>query len=243
MAAAEQDPLKLGAKGNLHLPLLSWNRSVRGAEGSSRNFHLKRAESTKAASFPALPPSSKRRRRSSGEGKHRNHKLEPQHGQRKLVEIFQLGNRSSQAIKCFSQTHSLTALGPPCSISHTARLATYKIKASDHKHKKELCSAFRALQQPSSTRRNRACPHFLQEEVSTSKNPTLQPWQQWPLDSERSPGDPSQGKIFRRALCSPLAEPCPGCLAHLAFQLWVWCFQFLEGLGAGEPHPHLLWTL
>lgn len=142
VAAAEQDPLKLGAKGNLHHPLLSWNRSVRGAEGSSRNIHLKRAESTKAASFPVLPPSSKRRRRSSGEGKHRNHKLEPQHGQRKLVEIFQLGNRWSQAIKCFSQPHSLTALGPPCSISHTARLATYKIKASDHKHKKELCSAF-----------------------------------------------------------------------------------------------------
>lgn len=63
------------------------------------------------------------------------------HGQRKLVEIFQLGNRSSQAIKCFTQTRSLTTLGAPCSISHTARLATYKIKGSDHKHKKELCSA------------------------------------------------------------------------------------------------------
>lgn len=63
------------------------------------------------------------------------------HGQRKLVEIFQLGNRSSQAIKCFTQTCSLTTLGAPCSISHTARLAPYKIKASDHKHKKELCSA------------------------------------------------------------------------------------------------------
>lgn len=62
-------------------------------------------------------------------------------GQRKLVEIFQLGKRLSQAIKCFTQTHSLTTLGAPYSISHTARLATYKIKASDHKHKKELCSA------------------------------------------------------------------------------------------------------
>lgn len=77
VAAAEQDPLKLGAKGNVHHPLLSWKRSVHGAERNSRNFHLKRAKSTKAASFPALPPSSKRRRRSSGEGKYGNHKLEP----------------------------------------------------------------------------------------------------------------------------------------------------------------------
>lgn len=57
------------------------------------------------------------------------------------MEIFQLGNRSSQAIKCFTQTRSLTTLGPPCSISHTATLATYEIKAGDHKHKKELCPA------------------------------------------------------------------------------------------------------
>lgn len=168
------------------------------------------------------------------------------HGQRKLVEIFQLGNRSSQAIKCFTQTRSLTTLGAPCSISHTARLAPYKIKASDHKHKKRvmLChSAFPALQQASTTRRNRVCPHFLQEEASTSRNPTLQPWQKWPLHSERSPGHLSQRKIFGRALCSPVAEPCPGCLAHLAFQLWVLCFLFLEGLGVGEPRPCLLWTL
>lgn len=61
--------------------------------------------------------------------------------QRKLVEMFQPGNKSSQAIKCFTQTPSLTSLWAPCTIPHTARLATYKTEASDHKHKKELCFA------------------------------------------------------------------------------------------------------
>lgn len=80
VAAAEQDPLKLGAKGNLHHPLLPWKRSVWGAERNSRKFHLKCAGIKRAASFPVLPPSSKGRQQSSGEGKHRNHKLEPQAG-------------------------------------------------------------------------------------------------------------------------------------------------------------------
>lgn len=63
------------------------------------------------------------------------------HGQRKSVEMFQPGNKSSQAIKCFTQTPSLTPPWAPRTISHTARPATYKIEASDHKHKKELCFA------------------------------------------------------------------------------------------------------
>lgn len=69
MAAAERDPLNLGPKGNLPRPLLSWTRFVRGAERNRGNFHLQRAESTKATSFPALPPVSGRRRYSSGKEK------------------------------------------------------------------------------------------------------------------------------------------------------------------------------
>lgn len=60
------------------------------------------------------------------------------HSQNKLVEMFQPGNKSCQAIKCFAQPPSLTPLWIPCTITHTARFATYKIETSDHKHKKEL---------------------------------------------------------------------------------------------------------
>jgi len=104
------------------------------------------------------------------------------------------------------------------------------------------CDAFRALQQASTTSRNRVCHCFLQEEVSTRKLPTLYPQQKWPLHSERSPRDLSQRQIFQESSSFTSCRPLPR-MGHLASPVMATlCLEFLEGLGVVEPHLCLTWT-
>lgn len=244
MAAVKQDPFKLGAKGNLHILLLSWKRSVHGAERNSRNFHLKCEEAQKQhPSLSSLPPP---RGDSSLQGKENTETTSwsLRHGQRKLVEIFQLGNRSSQAIKCFTQTRSLTTLGPLCSISHTARLATCKIKASDHKHKKELCPAtvhFEHSNSPEPQGETGFVPISFRKRLQPAKIPHYSHGRSGHYTAGGAQGTchrgRSSGELFVHHLQSLAQDVWHTLLSSCGY------FQFLKGLGVGEPHPCLLWTL
>lgn len=141
------------------------------------------------------------------------------HGQRKPMEMFQPGNKSSQAIKCFTQTPSLTPPWAPCTISHTARLATYKIEASDHKHKKELCFAATHSQHS-----NRPAPQggrgFVPVSFRKRFQPANYPRQKWPLRSERGPGDLLQRQTFQESSSFTSCRPLPR-MGHPTLRLWV----------------------
>lgn len=136
------------------------------------------------------------------------------------------GNRwkcSSQeinpAIKCFTQTPSLTPLWAPCTTSHTARLATYKTEASDHKHKKELCFAtmyFEHSNRPAPQGETGFVPVSFRKRFQAAKYPRYTHGRSGYYTAKGAQGTFRRGRSSRRALHSPVADPCPGWVTLLS---------------------------
>jgi len=146
-------------------------------------------------------------------------------GQRKPVEVFHPGNETSQAIKCFTQTPSLTPPWAPCTISHTARLATYKIEASDHKHKKELCFAamhFELSNRPAPQAETGFVTVSFRKRFQRENYPRYTHSRSGHYTAKGAQGTFLRGRSSRRALRSPVADPCPGWVT-LHLQLWLHC--------------------
>lgn len=207
MAAAEQNPLKLGAKVNLFYLPLSRRSSIHGAGRNSGNFFssMQKAQEQHPFLHSLLCQSEESGLQEKKNKETTSWSLRP--GQRKPVKMFQPGHKSSRVIKRFTQTPSLTPPWAPCTTSHTARLATYKIEANDHGHKKELCFAamrFKHSSRPAPQEESGFLP------VSFQKLPTLYSWQKWPLYSKRSPGDLLQRQIFQESSSFTSCRPLPG---------------------------------
>ena len=141
------------------------------------------------------------------------------HSQRKPVEMFQPGNKSSQAIKCFTQTPSPTPPWAPCTISHTARLATYKIEAGDHKRKKELCFAalcFEHSNRPVPQGETGFVPVSFRKRFQPANYPCYSHGRSGHYTAKKAQGTFHRGRSSRRALHSPVADPCPGWVTLLS---------------------------
>lgn len=145
-------------------------------------------------------------------------------GQRKPVEVFQPGHKSSQVIKCFTQTPSLTPLWAPCTTSHTARLATYKIKANDHKHKKELCFAamrFKHSNRPAPQGESGFLPVSFRKRFQPANYSYYTRGRSGHSTAKGAPGTFRRGRSSRRALHSPVADPSPGRFTgYTMSQIW-----------------------
>lgn len=133
--------------------------------------------------------------------------------------MFQPGNKSSQVIKCFTQTPSLTPLWAPCTISHTARLATHKIKASDHKHKKELCFAamrFEHSNRPTPQGKPGFVPVSFRKRFQPANYPCYTHGRSGHYTAKGAQGTFHRGRTSRRPLHSPVADLCPGWVTLLS---------------------------
>lgn len=141
------------------------------------------------------------------------------HSQSKLVEMFQPGNKSCQAIKCFTQTPSLTPPWAPCTISHTAGFATYKIETSDHKHKKELCFAamhFQHSNGPVPQGGTGFVPVSFRKRFQRANYPHYTHGRSGCYTSKGAQGTIHRGRSSGRSFHSPVADPCQGWVTLLS---------------------------
>lgn len=228
MAAAEQNPLKLGAKVNLFYLPLSRRSSIHGAGRNSGNFFssMQKAQEQHPFLHSLLCQSKESGLQEKKNKETTSWSLRP--SQRKLVKMFQPGHKSSRVIKRFTQTPSLTPPWAPCTTSHTARLATYKIEANDHEHKKELCFAamrFKHSSRPAPQEESGFLPVSFRKRFQPANYPHYTHGRSGHSTAKEAPGTFCRGRSSRRALHSPVADPCPG---------WFTGYTVSQILGAVE---------